>query len=138
LGIEWIIFFFFLIIFVLLALGLPLCFVLGGTAVLFLFFTWGPAALYVVVTSTWNTMGQFILLAVPLYLFMAFILERAGVAEDLYDMMYLWFGPVRGGLAVGTIIICTIFTAMRGITGTATVMFLYPVSVTKTDVPLWA
>jgi tripartite ATP-independent transporter DctM subunit len=66
-------------------------------------------------------MGQFILLAVPLYLFMAFILERAGVAEDLYDMMYLWFGPVRGGLAVGTIIICTIFAAMSGITGTATV-----------------
>jgi tripartite ATP-independent transporter DctM subunit len=52
---------------------------------------------------------------------MALILEKSGVAEALYDAIYLWFGPVRGGLAIGTIVICTIFAAMCGISGTATV-----------------
>ena len=120
-SIELVTLLFFLLLFVLLLLGLPLAFVLGGVAMIFIYSTWGFPGFYVVTANTWGAMNQFVLLAVPLFVFMAFILERSGVAEQLYDMMYMWFGGIRGGLAVGTIVICTIFAAMCGISGTATV-----------------
>ncbi|OPL11667.1 MAG: TRAP dicarboxylate transporter subunit DctM [delta proteobacterium MLS_D] len=114
-----ILFFSTLIIFLL--LGLPLAFVLGGVSVVFLYFTWGPEAFYMVVLQSWGVMNKFTLVAIPLFVFMAMILERSGTANDLYDMMYLWFGRLRGGLAIGTVVICAIFAAMCGISGAAVV-----------------
>jgi tripartite ATP-independent transporter DctM subunit len=104
-----------------LVLGLPLAFVLGGVSVVFLYFTWGFDSFYLVATQIWSTMGSFTLVAIPLFVFMAMILERTGVARDLYRMMHLWFGGVRGGLAIGTLMICAIFAAMVGISGAAVV-----------------
>jgi tripartite ATP-independent transporter DctM subunit len=106
---------------VFLVLGLPLTFVLGGVSMIFIYFTWGPEAFYMVAAQTWGAMNKFTLVAVPLFIFMAMILERSGVAKGLYEMMYLWFGPVAGGLAIGTVIICAIFSAMCGISGAAVV-----------------
>lgn len=104
-----------------LVLGLPLAFVLGGVSVVFLYFTWGPEAFYMVASQIWSTMNSFTLVAIPLFILMAMILERTGVAEDLYKMMHLWWGGVRGGLAIGTLAICAIFAAMVGISGAAVV-----------------
>lgn len=101
--------------------GLPLSFVLGGLSMIFLYFTWGPESFYMVAAQTWGAMNKFSLVAVPLFIFMAMLLERSGVAKDLYTMMYLWFGPVGGGLAIGTVVICAIFSAMCGISGAAVV-----------------
>jgi tripartite ATP-independent transporter DctM subunit len=101
--------------------GLPLSFVLGGVSMIFLYFTWGPESFYMVAAQTWGAMNKFTLVAIPLFVFMAMILERSGVADDLYDMMYLWFGGVGGGLAIGTVVICAIFSAMCGISGAAVV-----------------
>ena len=120
-SIELLTLLFFLSLFVFLLLGLPLTFVLGGVPILFIYFTWGPQAFYMVAAQTWGAMNKFTLVAIPLFIFMAMILERSGVANDLYDMMYLWFGPVRGGLAIGTLVICAIFSAMCGISGAAVV-----------------
>jgi len=106
---------------VFLLLGLPLSFVLGGVSMIFIYFTWGPEAFYMVAAQTWGAMNKFTLVAVPLFIFMAMILERSGVAKGLYEMMYLWFGPVAGGLAIGTVVICAIFSAMCGISGAAVV-----------------
>lgn len=106
---------------VFLILGLPLSFVLGGVSMIFLYFTWGPESFYMVAAQTWGAMNKFTLVAIPLFIFMAMILERSGVAKDLYEMMYLWFGPVAGGLAIGTVVICAIFSAMCGISGAAVV-----------------
>ncbi len=72
-------------------------------------------------TGHWGAMTKFTLVAVPLFIFMAMILERSGVAKGLYEMMYLWFGPLAGGLAIGTVVICAIFSAMCGISGAAVV-----------------
>jgi len=88
---------------------------------IFLYFTWGPEAFYMVAAQTWGNMQKFTIIAVPLFIFLAMILERSGVANDLYDMMYIWFGGVGGGLAIGTVIICAIFSAMCGISGAAVV-----------------
>jgi tripartite ATP-independent transporter DctM subunit len=112
---------FFFSLFVFLLAGLPLAFVLGGVSIIFLFFTWGPESFYMIVAQAWGAMNKFTLVAVPLFIFMAMILESSGTANDLYEMMYLWFGPVRGGLAIGTVIICAIFSAMCGISGAAVV-----------------
>lgn len=120
-SIEWITLFYFLILFLLMASGLPLVFALGGISVLFMLINWGFPSVYLLAGSTWGTMNSFILVAVPLFIFMALILEKSGVAEELYDAIYLWFGPVRGGLAIGTLIICAMMGAMCGISGTATV-----------------
>ena len=102
-------------------MGLPLVFVLGGISVIFLYFTWGIDSFYMVSSQIYGTMGSFTLVAIPLYVFMAMILERTGVARDLYHMMHLWFGGMRGGLAIGTLGICAIFAAMVGVSGAAVV-----------------
>jgi len=109
----------FLLVF--LALGLPLVFCFGGTAILFIIWQWGPAALFTVATTAYGEWTNYILIAVPLFILMANILERSGLAEALYEMMYRWLGPLRGGLAMGTIVICAIFAAMAGISAVATV-----------------
>lgn len=108
-----------LIIFLL--LGLPLVFVLGGVAMVFIFFTWGPQGLYMVCFQTWGYMNSFVLVAVPLFILMAMILQESGAAHDLYNMMHVWFGSLRGGLAIGTVIICAIFAAMAGNSAAGTV-----------------
>lgn len=104
-----------------LVLGLPLAFVLGGVSTAFLMFTWGPQSFFMVASKVWSTMESFTLVAIPLFVFMAMLLERTGVARSLYHMMYLWWGGVRGGLAVGTVFVCAIFAAMVGISGAAVV-----------------
>jgi tripartite ATP-independent transporter DctM subunit len=104
-----------------LALGLPLAFVLGGVGIVGCYFLWGSKGLFLAAAQAYGAMGKFTLLAIPLFVFMAMILERAGVADDLYSMMHRWMGPVNGGLAIGTVLICAIFAAMSGISATATV-----------------
>jgi len=105
---------------ILLMLGLPLVFALGGVATLFTIFIWGPDALGVLSNRTYMVMDMFMLVAVPMFIFMGAMLQRCGIAEDLYYMMYHWMGGLRGGLAAGTVLICTLFAAMVGISGAAT------------------
>ena len=112
---------FFGLLFFFIMLGVPLAFVLGGLSVIFLYFHQGPVAFYLIASKMWDLMETSALIAIPLYVFMALILERSGVAHDLYRMMHLWWGGIRGGLAIGTVLICTIFAAMSGISGAAVV-----------------
>ena len=121
LSIEVLTLLFFGLLFVFIMLGVPLAFVLGGLSIVFLYFEQGPIAFYLIASKMWDLMETSSLIAIPLYVFMALLLERSGVAHDLYRMMHLWWGGVRGGLAIGTVGICTIFAAMSGISGAAVV-----------------
>lgn len=112
---------FFGLLFLFIMLGVPLAFVLGGLSVIFLYFHQGSIAFYLIASKMWDLMQTSALIAIPLYVFMALLLERSGVAHDLYRMMHLWWGGLRGGLAIGTVLICTIFAAMSGISGAAVV-----------------
>jgi len=103
------------------ALGLPIAFSIGGVAIIFGLALWGPESTLIVSVKAITQMRTIILIAVPLFIFMATILEGSGVADGLYTMMHRWLGPVRGGLAMGTVFICTIFAAMSGISGAGTV-----------------
>ena len=112
---------FFGLLFVFIMMGVPLTFVLGGLSIVFLYFHKSPIFFYLVASKMWDLMETSSLIAIPLYVFMAMVLERSGVAHDLYRMMHLWWGGLRGGLAIGTVLICTIFAAMSGISGAAVV-----------------
>ena len=106
----------------LLASGLPVAFVLGGLAVVFTGVFWGPESLFIILARTFSMMSTTTLVAAPLFVLMAVVLERSGVAEDLYEMMYRWSGGIKGGLAVGTVLACTLIAAMSGIASTGVVM----------------
>ncbi len=99
--------------------GLPVAFVLGGLSVLFTVLFWDQSALIILVLQIFDTMRSEALLAIPLYIFMAVILQKSGIIEDLYRAMELWFGRIRGGLAIGTVVICVVMAAMTGVVGAA-------------------
>lgn len=109
----------FLSLLLLLLSGMPLAFVLISLAVLFTILLWGLDALVLTVLQTYDVMTSDVLLAIPLYVLMASILQRSGIIEALYKAMELWFRRLPGGLAVGTIAICTVMAAMTGIVGAA-------------------
>ncbi|MDT0684422.1 TRAP transporter large permease subunit [Roseicyclus sp. F158] len=99
--------------------GAGLAFVLGAIAFISTIFLWGPSALIVAVLNTFETMTSESLMAIPLYVLMASILQKSSIIDALYDAMETWFARVNGGLAVGTIAICTILAAMTGVVGAA-------------------
>lgn len=104
---------------VLMLSGAGLAFVLGGIAFLATATLWGPSALIVTVLNTFETMTSEALMAIPLYVLMAAILQKSRIIDDLYTAMETWFGGVSGGLAIGTVVICTIMAAMTGVVGAA-------------------
>ncbi|MGB2815114.1 MAG: TRAP transporter large permease subunit [Dehalococcoidales bacterium] len=106
---------------VVLLAGVPLTFALAGIAAIFAFFLWGPNSLSMFAGGMFRYMTSFVLVALPLFFFMANVLERSGIADDLYELMYKWMGPTRGGLAIGTVNISTIMAAMSGISGASCV-----------------
>ena len=121
LSVELVTLLFFGSLLVFLFIGTPLVFTLGGISVIFLYFTMGSVGFYIVASKFWDSMMSFTLIAIPMYVYMAMLLEKSGVAQDLYRMMHVWFGGMRGGLAIGTVAICAIFAAMSGISGAAVV-----------------
>jgi tripartite ATP-independent transporter DctM subunit len=102
-------------------MGHPLAFVLGGLAVIFGYMGWGSASFFMFVNRTYGVMDNYILVAIPLFILMAQLLDQSGVAEDLFDTMRYLFGPIRGGIAVAVIVVSTLFGACTGIIGASVV-----------------
>lgn len=107
--------------FVCLAIGVPIAIALGGLTVAMIYGFWSPNALTMLPMKAFSSASSFEFLGIPLFIFMAAMLQRSKIADDLYDSMYRFFGGVRGGLAIGTVAICTLFAAMAGISGAATI-----------------
>lgn len=105
----------------LLATGFPIGFTLFGLGAIFTLLLWGPQSLPMLASALLSQSTTVVLLAIPMFLFMGYVLERSGLAEELFTTIYHWMGGIPGGLAIGTVIICTIFAAMSGISGTACV-----------------
>ena len=102
---------------ILLMAGLPLAFVTGGLACIFLFVFGDAQMLNILPSRIFPLMTDYQLSAIPLFIFMASMLERAGIIEELYDMVYKLLGGLRGGLAISTIIASTLLAAMCGVIG---------------------
>lgn len=110
--------FFVIILFV---IRTPVAFTLGAVGIVALYLINGPRFLQMLPPSIIENMTSIILLAIPLFIFIGCILEKSGIADEIFEMIYKWLGPVPGGLAVGTVFICVVFAAMVGIVGAATV-----------------
>jgi tripartite ATP-independent transporter DctM subunit len=99
------------------AAGTPVGFGLGSIAMAFAAFTWGPQAFKLIPTTALNAMSSFLLLAIPLFIFMGQILVRSGLGEAMFHAAHVAAGRIRGGLAIGVIIVCSLIGAMVGIIG---------------------
>lgn len=119
-GIELITALFFANLLLLLFLGLPIAFGLGGTAVLFAAI-FDPRSLALVPSAFFSTPWNTILVTVPMFLFMGNLIRFSGIAEEAYDAVYKLIGRAPGGLAMGTVKVCTLFAAVTGITPPATI-----------------
>ncbi|MCL0105095.1 TRAP transporter large permease subunit [Dehalococcoidia bacterium] len=102
--------------------GLPLAYVFGFVAIVVGYTVWGDRVFDVIYMRIFDIMIDYILLAVPLFIFMGIMLERSGIAGRMYDALYLWFGGFRGGLAITTVLIGTIMAAGVGIIAAAIAM----------------
>ena len=108
---------------ILLLSGLPLAWVMGATSVIFALILFGPSVMPMLVARVYDMMLNYTLVAIPLFVLMASILQRSGAAEWLFRAVHVWSGGLRGGLAVGTVIACTAMAAMVGIIGAEIVTF---------------
>lgn len=104
-------------ILVVFAIGVPVAFALGGIAMAFGALTWGPQAFKIIPTTALSGVSNFVLLAVPLFIFMGQVLVRSGLGEGMFHAAHLLAGRLRGGLAIGVILVCALIGAMVGIIG---------------------
>ncbi|MCX5839585.1 MAG: TRAP transporter large permease subunit [Deltaproteobacteria bacterium] len=106
---------------VLMVMGAPLVYCLSIVAMAASILLWGVSGSEMAVVSMFGLMNTFVLVALPLFIFMGLILESSGIADDLFNMFYKLMGGLNGGLAMGAVIICAIIAAMAGVSGAATV-----------------
>jgi tripartite ATP-independent transporter DctM subunit len=108
------------VLFIALFLGHPLAFSLGAVATVFGLIGWGGSpdvVLALFANKTYGVMEEYVLVAIPLFIFMAQMLDASGVAEKLFHTMHVLWGPIRGGLGIAVIMVCAIFAASTGVVG---------------------
>ncbi len=113
-------------LFVLLAIGMPLGFASGFLAVAVLVMKFGPDILFrsfgtgplnILAQRMYGLMTDYVLISVPLFIFMACLMERSGIAKAMFDSLNVWLSRTRGGIAIVTAIMAIIMAAMSGIIG---------------------
>lgn len=122
LGIGFATFLIFLIMMFLLLIGMPLGFLTGLVALFFTFGWFGPGAVGMIGTRVFSFVTEYSLVAIPMFVLMASMLDKTGVARDLYNAMRLVAGRLKGGVGVQTIVVAALLAAMSGIIGGETVL----------------
>jgi tripartite ATP-independent transporter DctM subunit len=112
---------FFLTVLIFLLLGFPVSFTLGGVSLIFGLFTFGLNFFNLLPLRIWGIMSNYVLIAVPLFIFMGVMLEKSGLAEELLETMALLFGKLKGGLAFSVLIVGAMMGASTGIVGATVV-----------------
>ncbi len=117
----------FVVIFALILVGYPVAFTLAGLSILVGYFL-VPDFLDLLPLRIMGTMKNYVLLAVPLFIFMGLMLEKSGLAENLLNTMAILFGKIKGGLAISVVIVGALLAASTGIVG-ATVITMGLISI---------
>ena len=99
------------------ALGAPVGFALGGIAMAVGYATWGEGIFNILPNTFEATLFSFILLAIPLYIYMGQLLTRSGIGDAMFNASQLVIGKIRGSLAISVIGVCSMIGAMVGIIG---------------------
>ncbi len=95
--------------------GVHLAFVLVFLALVFGLIFHGPMILSLAMFQIFDVMQSEIMIAVPLFVFMGLLLDKSGVAEKIFQSLYEVFGPIRGGLAIATVVTCAVFASCTGV-----------------------
>jgi tripartite ATP-independent transporter DctM subunit len=103
-------------------LGFPLAAVVGGIAVIVGLVTMGPSVFGILKARVWSIVINYSFLAAPLFIFMGLMVEKSGAADRLYDGLYVWFGGLRGGLAIATILLGTLLATCVGVISASIIM----------------
>ena len=111
----------FIMLFILLLMGYPVAFTLGGVSILLGMMTFGTNFFNLLPLRIWGVMTNYVLMAVPLFVYMGVMLEKSGLAEEMLETMALLFGRLRGGLAVSVILVGALLGASTGIVGATVV-----------------
>ncbi len=119
--IELLPFIFFLCVLIFLLFGFPVSFTLGGLSVIFGVFVFGFHFFDLLPLRVWGIMDNYVLIAVPLFIFMGVMLEKSGLAEELLETMALLFGRLKGGLAISVLVVGALLGASTGIVGATVV-----------------
>ncbi len=90
--------------------------VIGFVAVVAAIWLWGERGGYdLAFAQTFKVMSWFPLITLPMFIFMGYVLSETRLADDLYRMFHVWFGPMPGGLAIGTVLLMVLISAMNGL-----------------------
>lgn len=106
---------------VLMSMGAPLAWALMISGMGSAYVMFGPGGLDLLLASAFGAMDNFLLVSLPLFIFMGLVLERSGITDNLFEMIHKLMGGLPGGLGVGTVLICALIAAMAGVSGAATV-----------------
>ncbi len=109
------------VVFLLILFGYPVAFTLGGISILVGLIVFDTDFFYLLSLRVYGTMQNFVLLAVPLFIFMGMMLEKSGIAERLLHTMSMLFGRLRGGLAIAVVVVGAMLAASTGIVGATVV-----------------
>lgn len=107
----------FVSIFLLILYGYPVALTLGGLSLIYAVCFLDPSAFALLPSRVMGVMSNYVLIAVPLFIYMGIMLEKSGLAERMLETMSLLFGRLRGGLAISVIIVGTLLAASTGIVG---------------------
>jgi TRAP-type C4-dicarboxylate transport system permease large subunit len=88
---------------------------IGFVAVVAALLLWGTGGSEIGFSAAMKLMKWYPLLTLPMFIFMGYVLSESRIADDLYQMFHVWMGPVRGGLAIGTILLMVLISAMNGL-----------------------
>ncbi|TYP73632.1 TRAP transporter large permease [Aquimarina intermedia] len=118
----------FALIFILILKGYPVAFTLGGISVIFAFGIsilapeyFSMTTFYLLPSRIMGVVNNYVLMAVPLFIFMGIMLEKSGLAQSLLETMAMMFGSIRGGLAISVVIVGALLAASTGIVGATVV-----------------
>lgn len=104
-------------LFVFIALGFPIAFSMLGVSFVFGYMRFGDKVIPLMVSKVNEVGSNYVLGAIPLFILMGALLQRSGIAERLYDAVHMWTRRLPGGLAIGTVVMSTIFAASTGVSG---------------------
>jgi len=88
---------------------------IGFVAVIFSLLLWGDGGSEMAFNASIKLLNWYPLLTLPPFIFMGYMLSESGIAGDLYRMLHIWMGSIRGGLAIGTIVLMVAISAMNGL-----------------------